>query len=147
MSGPLSISDISRNLWRGDTIRLTAIAKEDYPALARWYQDAGFLRLWNADPARPQTEAESGQPRWSDRAGFTVWLCYDLEGKRVLTEPGAIASLVRSEPDTPRHCAVDRATLSELRKKAEKQAIADYLRPLQAPVGVSPILKCWMELN
>lgn len=24
---------------------------------------------------------------------------------------------------------------------------ADYLRPLQAPVGVAPILKCWMELN
>ena len=92
-------------------------------------------------------EAESGQPRWSDRAGFTVWLCYDLEGKRVLTEPGAIASLVRSEPDTPRHCAVDRAALSELRKRVEKQVIADYLRPLQAPVGVTPILKCWMELN
>lgn len=87
-------------------------------------------------------EAEPGQPRWSDRAGFTVWLRYDLTGERVLTEPGAIANLVRSKPDTPRHCAADRATLSELRKKAEKQAIADYLRPLQAPVGVTPILKC-----
>ena len=66
-------------------------------------------------------ETESGQPRWSDRAGFTVWLCYDLEGNRVLTEPGAIASLIRSEPDTPRHCAMDRAALSELRKRVEKQ--------------------------
>jgi RimJ/RimL family protein N-acetyltransferase len=55
------MTDISRNLWRGQTIRLTAITKEDWPALARWYQDAGFLRLWNADPARPQTEAEVGK--------------------------------------------------------------------------------------
>jgi hypothetical protein len=92
-------------------------------------------------------ETEPGQPRWSDRAGFAVWLCYDLEGKRVLTEPGAIASLARSEPDTPRHCALDRAALSDLRKRVEKQVIADYLRPLQAPVGVTPILKCWLELN
>ncbi|MBK6430883.1 C-terminal helicase domain-containing protein [Candidatus Amarolinea dominans] len=92
-------------------------------------------------------EAEPGQPRWSDAAGFTVWLCYDLEGSRVLTEPGAIANLIRSEPDTPRHCALDRAALSELRKRVERQVVADYLRPLQAPVGVTPILKCWMELN
>ena len=55
------MNDISRNLWRGQTIRLTAIAKEDLPALARWYQDAGFLRLWNADPARPLNEAEIGK--------------------------------------------------------------------------------------
>jgi len=53
--GELMISD---NMWRGATVRLTAIAKEDLPAMARWYQDAGLLRLWNADAARPQTEAE-----------------------------------------------------------------------------------------
>jgi len=92
-------------------------------------------------------ETEPGQPRWSDTAGFTVWLCYDLEGNRILTEPGAIASLIRSEPATPRHCAIDRVALSELRKRVEKQVVADHLRPLQAPVGVTPILKCWLELN
>ena len=95
----------------------------------------------------PAGEGDSVEPRWSDAAGFTVWSCYDLEGNRVLTDPGAIADFIRSEPDTARHCALDRAALSELRKKVEKQLIADYLRPLQAPVGVSPVLKCWMELN
>ncbi len=39
------------------------------------------------------------------------------------------------------------AALSDLRKRIEKQATTDYLRPLQAPVGVTPILKCWMKLN
>jgi hypothetical protein len=35
---------------------------------------------------------ESGEPRWSDTAGFTVWSCFDLEGNRIMAEPGAIES-------------------------------------------------------
>ena len=92
-------------------------------------------------------ETETGEPRWSDTAGLTVWACYDLEGKRILTDAGAIAELIRSVHDTARQCSVKKNTLSELRKKVEKQLINDFLRPLQAPLGVSPILKCWMELN
>ncbi|MDS4058089.1 MAG: helicase-related protein [Candidatus Contendobacter sp.] len=92
-------------------------------------------------------DTESGQPRWSDAAGLTVWGCYDLEWRRIVTEPGAMAELIRSQPDTPRRCALDRAALSALRQRVEKQLIAEHLKPLQAPVGVSPILKCWMELN
>ncbi len=92
-------------------------------------------------------DAESGEPRWSDAAGFTVWTCCDLEMRKVASDPGTVAELIRSLPSTPRHCSLDRVALSDLRKKVEKQLIADHLRSLQAPVGVSPILKCWMELN
>ena len=92
-------------------------------------------------------DTESGQPRWSDAAGLTVWGCYDLEGQRVVTEPGAMADLIRSQPDTPRRCALDRAALSALRQQVERQLIAEHLKPLQAPVGVGPMLKCWMELK
>jgi len=102
-------------------------------------------RIPRVDPNLIATE--TGQPRWSDSAGFTVWLCYDLAGNRILTEPGAIANLIRSDPATARHCAIDRKSLSDLRKKVEKQVVTAYLRPLQAPPGVTPILKCWMELN
>ena len=102
-------------------------------------------RIPRPDPNLIETEA--GQPRWSDSAGFTVWLCYDLEGNRILTEPGAIANLIRSEPATARQCAIGRKSLSDLRKRVEKQVVTDYLRPLQASPGVKPILKCWMELN
>jgi superfamily II DNA or RNA helicase/HKD family nuclease len=103
------------------------------------------FRIPRPDPALIDTE--SGQPRWSDPAGFTVWTCYDLAGKQVLTEPAAIARLIRSTPETPRSCALDRTLLSEIRRKAEKQLTGDILRPLQAPVGITPILKCWMELH
>ena len=92
-------------------------------------------------------ETDSGDLRWSDTAGLTIWVCYDLEQKRVLTEPGAIARFIRSQPQTPRNCVIAHKDLSELRKKVEKQLTVDYLKPLQAPLGVSPILKCWLELN
>jgi hypothetical protein len=66
---------------------------------------------------------------------------------RILTDPGEIAELIRSEPATERHCSIERKTLSEIRKKMDEQIINNQLRGLQAPVGVMPILKCWMELN
>jgi len=37
--------------------------------------------------------------------------------------------------------------LDELRKKVEKQVVNNYLKSLQAPIGVHPVLKCWMELS
>lgn len=67
--------------------------------------------------------------------------------KKVVISPGEMAAQIRSTPETPRQCALDRTVLSELRKKAEKHIVAHHLRPLQAPVRVSPVLKCWMEIS
>ena len=92
-------------------------------------------------------EADSGEQRWSDAAGLTVWACYDLAGNRVIVEPGAIANLIRSEPQTPRLCSFDPIALSDLRKKVEKHLTTEYLRALNAPDGIRPILKAWMELS
>jgi hypothetical protein len=38
-------------------------------------------------------------------------------------------------------------TLSEIRKKIEKHIKNTYLRRVQAPQGVKPTLKAWMELS
>ena len=43
-------------LLAGPHVRLTALAPADLPAIARWYQDAEFLRLFDAVPAYPRTE-------------------------------------------------------------------------------------------
>lgn len=102
------------------------------------------FRIPRPDPALIETA--DGAARWSESAGETVWICTDPEGKAVAQTPGAIADLIRSLPDTPIHHALDRAGLSKLREKMEKELIKSHLRPLQAPVGVSPVLKCWMEM-
>lgn len=57
---------ISDNLFLGERVRLTAVVKEDVPTLAGWHNDAGFLRLLNADAAKPQTEADVA--KWLEEA-------------------------------------------------------------------------------
>lgn len=103
------------------------------------------FRIPRPDPALVPTD--TGELRWSDPAGFTVWIASDLTGDRLATDPAAIADLIRSLPDTPRRTALDRAELSALRKRIEKELTTTHLRALQAPPGVTPVLKCWMELN
>lgn len=96
----------------------------------------------------PETlDPKSGQPLWTEPAGDTVWLLLDLDGKSIVPEAARIASFVRSKPDTKRECIFDHAAMTALRQKAEKQLAKTHLRPLQAPVGVAPVLKCWMELH
>lgn len=51
----------SVNLFRGRSIRLTALTPGDLPVIAAWYEDAGFLRLYDSRPAYPMTEAELGK--------------------------------------------------------------------------------------
>ncbi|MCC5840517.1 MAG: DEAD/DEAH box helicase family protein [Opitutales bacterium] len=98
-------------------------------------------------PDSSQLDPGSGEHLWTEAAGDTVWLLYDTEGKALPSEPARVAAFIRSKPDTPRRTVFDHADLSKLRAKAEKDLLKSHLRPLQAPVGVSPVLKCWMEIN
>jgi superfamily II DNA or RNA helicase len=103
------------------------------------------FRIPHPDPAL--IEAADGAARWSESAGETVWLCSDPEGKTITQSSRAISDLIRSQPDTAVHHSLDRAGLSMLRQKIEKELIKTHLRSLQAPIGVSPVLKCWMEIS
>lgn len=108
---------------------------------------AVFLCFRIPRPDPNTLDAKTGEPLWTESAGDTVWLLLDLSGKVVAPEAARIANLIRSVPDTQRHCRFDHADLSKLREKAEKELSKSHLRPLQAPVGVEPVLKCWMEIN
>jgi RimJ/RimL family protein N-acetyltransferase len=50
------------NLLRGPRVRLAAMSPDDAREIARWHQDAEFLRLFDARPAYPRGEAELS--RW-----------------------------------------------------------------------------------
>jgi hypothetical protein len=95
--------------------------------------------------ALPAFDKESGE--FTHAAGTARWYLYDLERDRILEEPGDIVGSVRSTPETPRRCAMDEKSLLEVRGKIEKHIKNSYLKRLDAPVGVKPALKCWMELN
>lgn len=46
-------------------------------------------------------------------------------------------------------CRCDSGTrpATEVRLAVEKHIRNTYLKQVRAPVGVNPVLKCWMELN
>lgn len=43
---------------RGQFVRLAALDDVDAPVIARWRQDGALLRLFDAEPAAPQSEAQ-----------------------------------------------------------------------------------------
>ena len=88
------------------------------------------------------TDADS----WTLAAGRTEWLLLDLQTGKVLEDAAAIDAVIRSEPETPRHCQIAQPTLSEARVKVEKHLKNGYFRQVQAPVGIAPQLIAWMEL-
>jgi len=95
----------------------------------------------------PALDKQKDPPEFTEEAGTTRWYLYDLDRDAILEEPGEIVSSIRSTPDTPRKCSTEEKTLVDLRTKVEKHIKNTYLKRIDAPVGVKPALKCWLELN
>lgn len=93
------------------------------------------------------TVGSDGEPAWTEEAGETKWILFDISTGDIIEEPADIIKLIRSKSDTPRRCLIDKSTLTEIRIKVEKWLTNTYLKKLQAPIGIKPILKAWMELN
>lgn len=85
--------------------------------------------------------------KWTEEAGFSKWYLYDIDGERIIDEPRDIIELIRSTPVTSRHRDIQDKVLSEIRERIDKHIRNTYLKQVQAPVGVKPILKAWMELS
>ena len=54
----------SSTLLRGSRVRLTALTQSSLPTIVQWHQNPDFLRLFDALPAYPKTEAALAQ--WLD---------------------------------------------------------------------------------
>ena len=93
----------------------------------------------------PALDKEVGE--FTYEAGSTKWYLYDIHKKTILEEAGDIASHIRSLPETPRICNFVQEELIDIRSKLDKHIKNSYLKRVNAPVGVNPKLRCWMELN
>jgi hypothetical protein len=98
-----------------------------------------------ADRSAPPDDA--GAYPWTEEAGRAAWYLYDLESGKIEEEPTRIIETIRCKPNTPRHCTISKPALSEVRAKVEIHIKNTYLKSIQAPIGVRPVLKAWMELN
>jgi len=77
---------------------------------------------------------------WSLDAGLVQWYLYEIENEKVLDDATAIWDFIRCAPETPRHCSIEKQTLSEIRKKIypfflERNIL---LRPLGNVIYVLP---------
>ena len=97
------------------------------------------------------TRLQEGQredaAEWSEDAGYVKWYLYDLLSEQIFEEPSAIHHVICCSPETPRKHKMPDTTLSDIRAQIEKHIKNTYLKRVDAPVGVRPSLKCWMELN
>jgi superfamily II DNA or RNA helicase len=93
----------------------------------------------------PALDKDLGE--FTEEAGTTRWYFFDPQREVVLDEPGDIVTSIRSSQDTPRRCRMDEEDLIRIRKTIEKYIKNTYLKRVDAPVGVKPVLRCWMELN
>jgi superfamily II DNA or RNA helicase len=100
-----------------------------------------------APGARAQEDERADAGIWTEEAGSVKWYLYDLATSNIADEPTEIIGLIRSMPETPRKHDLPNETLSDIRAKIEKHIKNTYLRQVQAPVGVKPILRAWMELS
>ena len=95
--------------------------------------------------ALPALDRERGE--YTLEAGATKWYFQEAAGSRILTEPADIIESVRSSVTTPRKTELSTKTLSEIRNEVERHITNSYLKRIDAPVGVGPELRCWMEVN
>jgi hypothetical protein len=110
---------------------------------------AVFLCYSLPAPGAAAREGKEADPNvWTEEAGTTAWYLFDLDKQTILEEPTDILKLIRSKPNTPRYRAIEEKTLSEIRKKVEGHIKNTYLKRVQAPVGVKPMLSLdGTELN
>ncbi len=93
----------------------------------------------------PALDREKGE--YTLEAGTTKWYFQDSASSKILTEPGDIIETIRTSKGTERKATLPTKTLSEIRNEVERYITNTYLKRIDAPVGVAPELRCWMEVN
>lgn len=129
--------------------RLSRFPKRVFSSKAHPSPNSKAVFFCYALPAHRVGSSEDVQDAsvWTEEAGFTQWYLYDLQSEQIKEEPTEIVSVIRSTPDTLRERNLEDKTLSDIRAKIEKHIKNTYLKKVQAPVGVKPILKTWMEIS
>jgi hypothetical protein len=130
--------------------RINALPGRVFSGKAHPSSGAQAVFLCFAMPAPPPPAQETPadeNAKWTEDSGDTRWYLFDFSTEEIAEDPADIVKLIRCTPETPRKHDIPRQTLSEIRAKVEKHIKNTYLKQVQAPIGVKPRLKAWMELS
>ncbi len=90
---------------------------------------------------------DKSNEKFSEDSGVTRWYYYDIKTHEIIEKPEEIINVIRSFPTTKRLCRIDQDQLIRSRVSIERHIKNKYLERIDAPVGIKPRLRCWMELN
>lgn len=83
---------------------------------------------------------------WTDGDGWYRWYLLDPETMKVVETTYDIWKAIQCESDEPRKMHTDESGFATARKAIESHIKKNYMRSVQAPLGVRPRLVTWMEL-
>lgn len=84
---------------------------------------------------------------WTEGDGMYRWYLLDPENNTITDQTYEIWKAIRCEKDEPRFINVTQDEFSELKKKIDNHIKKNYMRAVQAPLGVKPRLVTWMQLG
>ena len=84
---------------------------------------------------------------WTDGDGLYRWYLLDPESGNITTQNYEIWKAIQCEKEEPRVLAITEDGFSAARKAVDAYIKKNYMRAVQAPMGVRPRLVTWMQLN
>lgn len=83
---------------------------------------------------------------WTDGDGLYRWYLVDVDNDTVTDETYEIWKAIACLREEPRVLTVSAEQFETVRKKADTYIRKNYMRAVQAPIGVKPRLITWMQL-
>jgi len=78
--------------------------------------------------------------------GFYKWYLLNPKTEDVEEQTYDIWSLIKSEKDTLRVLTITESDFSNMKKIMDAHINKSYMKAIQAPIGIKPILTAWMQL-
>lgn len=83
---------------------------------------------------------------WSDGDGLYRWYLLDPESGKVTEQTYEIWKAIECDKDEPRAMAITEDAFAAARKTMDGYLKKNYMRAVQAPLGIKPRLVTWMQL-
>lgn len=127
--------------------RLNRLPNNVYSGRKRPKKAVSGVFFCYALPALDKERSNEDEDLWTEESGKTEWYFYRLDTKHIAQGLNDIKGQIKSKPNTQRKLNINEQDLIEIRKQLEKHIKNTYLKNINAPAGIKPTLKCWMELN
>ena len=84
---------------------------------------------------------------WTDGDGIYRWYLLDPENDIITDQTYEVWKAIRCDKDEARYLNITQAQFNELKKKIDSYIKKNYMRAIQAPLGVKPRLVTWIQLG